>query len=57
MATTATPAPADATRKHTKQEVLEMLRAARTSFQATNAQHRDVLAEFLAERRATAVNE
>jgi hypothetical protein len=34
-----------------------MLRAARTSFQATNAQHRDVLAEFLAERRATAVNE
>jgi hypothetical protein len=38
-------------RKHTREEMKAIIRAAREEFQAHNPTGRDILAEFLAERR------
>jgi hypothetical protein len=38
-------------RKHTREEMLAIFRAAREEVQAHNPEGRDILAEFLAERR------
>jgi hypothetical protein len=38
-------------RKHTREEMLAIFRAAREAFQKHNPEGRDILAEFLAERR------
>jgi len=41
-------------RRHTREEILAIFRAARDEVQAANPMKRDMLAEFLAERRAEA---
>jgi hypothetical protein len=43
--------------KRSKEEVLAIFRAAREAVRAANPTGRDLLAEFLAERRAAAANE
>jgi hypothetical protein len=44
-------------RKHTREEMLAIFRAAREEVQAANPEGRDILAEFLAERRTEAASE
>jgi hypothetical protein len=44
-------------RKHTREEILAIFRAAREEVQAANPENRDILEEFLAERRAEAASE
>jgi cytochrome P450 len=44
-------------RKHTREEMLAIFRAAREEVQAANPEGRDLLAELLAERRAEAASE
>jgi len=44
-------------RKHTREEMLAIFRAFREEVQAHNPENRDLLAEFLAERRAEAASE
>jgi hypothetical protein len=61
MATTphlerAEPAPTSR-RKHTREEMLAIFRAFREEVQAHNPENRDILEEFLAERRAEAERE
>ncbi len=46
-----TPQPTSSRRKHTREEMLAIFRAAREAVQANNPEGRDILAEFLAERR------
>jgi hypothetical protein len=48
---------AESRRKHTREEMLAIFRAAREEVQAANPEGRDILAEFLAERRAEAASE
>ncbi len=43
--------------KRSKEEILAIFRAAREEVQAANPTGRDLLAEFLAERRAAAANQ
>jgi hypothetical protein len=44
-------------RRHTREEMLAIFRAAREEVQAANPEARDILTEFLAERRAEAASE
>jgi cytochrome P450 len=43
--------PQSSRRKHTREEMLAIFRAAREEVQAHNPEGRDILAEFMAERR------
>ncbi len=43
--------PSSTRRKHTREEMLAIFRAAREEVQSHNPEGRDILAEFLAERR------